>query len=202
MTGPPQDVEQWLAAARVGSSEALGRVLESCRNYLLLIAHQEIDPALQGKGGPSDVVQETFLEAQRAFVRFEGHSEAELRAWLRRLLLNNVADFTRRYRDTEKRQTSREVSLEDGAGSGQPEGGVAADGSSPSRQAQEHEQTAALREALARLPEDYRQVLVWRYEEERSFEEIARLMGRSPNAVRKLWARALERLQQEMETES
>jgi RNA polymerase sigma-70 factor (ECF subfamily) len=69
----------------------------------------------------------------------------------------------------------------------------------PSGVAVEHEQAEALHRALERLPETYRQVLLWRYQEQRSFEEISQLLQRSPNAVRKLWARALERLEQEME---
>ena len=60
------------------------------------------------------------------------------------------------------------------------------------------EQTRKLQEALARLPEDYRRVLALRYEEERTFEEIGRLLQRSENAARKLWLRAVERLQGEM----
>jgi RNA polymerase sigma-70 factor, ECF subfamily len=195
----PQDVKWWLAAAHAGSTEALGQALESCRDYLLLIAHQDLDLDLQAKGSPSDVVQETALEAVRDFAHFRGDEEAELRAWLRRLLLNNIADFKRRYRGTDKRQAARERPLEPDNSSGRPQREAAAPISSPSERAQEHEQADAVRRALARLPEDYRQVLVGRYEEEHSFEEIARQMQRSPNAVRKLWARALERLQQEME---
>ena len=53
-----------LAAARTGSSEALGQALQACRGYLLLLAERELDPDLRAKGGASDVVQETFLEAQ------------------------------------------------------------------------------------------------------------------------------------------
>jgi RNA polymerase sigma-70 factor (ECF subfamily) len=64
------------------------------------------------------------------------------------------------------------------------------------------EQSATLERALDRLPEDYRRVIQLRYREERSFEEIAQLMQRSPNAARKLWARAIERLQQELEAPS
>jgi RNA polymerase sigma-70 factor (ECF subfamily) len=56
-----------------------------------------------------------------------------------------------------------------------------------------------VRLALDRLPEDYRQVLLLRHQEELPFEEIARVMGRSPNAVQKLWARAVERMQQELD---
>src|SRR5437764_3357307 len=99
-----QDAAQWLPAARCGSREALGRALDACRRYLLLVADKELDAELQAKGGASDLVQQTFLEAQRDFARFHGDSEAELLAWLRRLLLNNLADFRRLYRGTGKRR--------------------------------------------------------------------------------------------------
>jgi RNA polymerase sigma-70 factor (ECF subfamily) len=52
-----RDAAQWLPAARAGSREALGEVLEACRGYLLLLAQEELDPALQAKGGASDLVQ-------------------------------------------------------------------------------------------------------------------------------------------------
>jgi RNA polymerase sigma-70 factor (ECF subfamily) len=195
----PQDVARWLPAARAGSAEALGRALETYRPYLLGVAQRELAPGLRSKGGASDLVQETFLEAQRDFAGFHGASEEELRAWLRRLLLNNLANFARRYRDTDKRDVGREVPLQPGSASGPPGDALPADVPSPSAEAVEHEQAAALRRALERLPEDYRQVLRWRYEEQRSFGEIAALLQKTPNAARKLWARALERLQKEME---
>src|SRR5438105_1940581 len=110
------DIAPLLDAARSGSREALGQLLESCRGYLLMVAKGELDRDLQAKEGASDLVQETFLEAQRDFVQFQGASEAELLAWLRRLLLNNVANFTRRYRTTGKRSVEREVVLDEKAG--------------------------------------------------------------------------------------
>lgn len=187
--------EHWLTAARAGSQEALGQALESCRRYLLEIARQELDPALQSKGGASDVVQETFLEAQRDFGQFHGDTSGELRAWLRQLLLHHLYKLARRYRTTQKRATAREVSLE----TSEPgAGGVAASAASPSVEAMAQEEAEVLRLALTRLPPDYRQVIVWRYQEHRPFEEIAQRLDRSETAVRKLWARALERLQQEM----
>src|SRR4051794_37421346 len=100
MTGPVKGVADWLPGARAGAPEALGQLLEAWRGYLLVVAQRELDPDLRAKGGASDLVQETFLEAQRDFPRFHGDSEAELLAWLRRLLLNNVANFTRSYRGT------------------------------------------------------------------------------------------------------
>jgi len=167
---------------------------------VLRIAEQELDPALRTKAGASDLVQETFLEAQRDFAHFRGTSEGELRAWLRQMLLCNLANFARRYRGTAKRDLGREVPLEP-AGSQAAGDGPAADTPSPGGQAVAHERAEAVRQALQRLPEDYRQVLLWHYQEQRSFEEIAGLLGRTANAARKLFARALERFQQEMGAE-
>jgi RNA polymerase sigma-70 factor, ECF subfamily len=199
MTEPTGDTAQRLAAARAGSREALGEVLEAARHYLLTIARQEFDPDLRAKNSPSDVVQETFVEAQRDFGQFQGDTEAELLAWLRRLLLHRVGKLRRRYRDTQKRRLSREVALGGDESSDGPGAGLAANVLSPSGQAMEHEQDEALQAALRRLPEDYRRVITLRYEEQLPFEEIGRLLQRSPDAARKLWARAVERLNEELE---
>lgn len=193
-----EDLAHWLPAAKAGSREALGQVLEAYRAYLLLIANRQLDANLRAKGGASDVVQETFLEAQRDFAGFQGQSEDELQAWLRQLLLNNVANFARRYRGTGKRQLDREVALEPETPSGQGDRGLAADTPSPSGRAIAAEEVLALENALSRLPEDYRQVISWRHQEGLGFDEIARRFDRSENAVRKLWFRAVERLEQEL----
>src|SRR5262249_36849525 len=187
--------------ARAGSREALGQALEACRRYLLQVAQQELDAGLRAKASPSDLVQETFLEAQRDFGQFHGSSEAELLAWLRQLLRHRLGKLRRHYRTT-KRRITREVNLEPDDSSADLGGGVAATTSTPSGHAMAHEQDAALQGALERLPDDYQRVIVWRYQEERSFEEIGQLLQRSPEAARKLWARAIERLQQELEAPS
>src|SRR6185437_11299064 len=100
-----------IAAARGGCREALGRAIGACRRYLLLVAERELSPAVRAKEGASDLVQEALLEAQRDFARFEGRTETELRAWLRRLLRHKVAHAVRRYRGAGKRQVAREVPL-------------------------------------------------------------------------------------------
>ena len=193
------EAAQWLAAARAGSREALGQVLETFRGYLLLVADRELDPKLRAKGGASDLVQETFLEAQRDFAGFHGDSTDELRAWLRRLLRNNLANFTRQYRQRAKRDVGREVSLGTGDSSHEWGAGLATDTPSPSGQAIAHEQAEALARAMGRLPPDYRRVLALRHEEQLTFEEIGQRMQRTANAARMLWLRAVERLQKETE---
>jgi RNA polymerase sigma-70 factor, ECF subfamily len=192
---PPPQSNCQLLAAHAGSKEALGELLESHRGYLLLIAQEHLGTKLSPKGDASDLVQETFLEAYRDFGRFQGNSDAELRPWLRRLLLNNLANFSRRFRNGGKRDLDREVPLQTGG----PAQAVAADDDTPSECFATKERDQQVTHALERLPEDYRLVLQLRYREKRPFEEIATLMQRSPNAVRKLWARAVKAMQQELE---
>jgi RNA polymerase sigma-70 factor (ECF subfamily) len=193
----PGEVTRWISAARQGSTEAVGQLLDACRQYLLLVANQHLDHELRGKLGPSDVVQETFLEAQRDFGHFRGASEEELLAWLRRILLNNLANAARYYRDTDKRSVGREVSLADLPREDLEDVLGASD--SPSSPAREEEEQQELDRALAQLPEHYREVIGLRHQEQLSFDEIGRRLGRSADAARKLWARAVEQLEQLME---
>src|SRR4051794_17242378 len=108
---PSEDFLRLLRQARAGSAEAMGQVLEACRPYLLLVANEHLGAGLQAKVGPSDVVQDTFLEAQRDFSGFRGDDAHELVAWLRRILLNNLGNVARHYRGTGKRDLAREVPL-------------------------------------------------------------------------------------------
>jgi RNA polymerase sigma-70 factor (ECF subfamily) len=165
---------------------------------LLLIARRELGPQLQAKCGASDLVQQSVLDALRDFERFEGTSEADLLHWLRRLLLNNLADVTRRYRDTDKRRAEREVPIEAGDSSCERGGGLAADGTSPSGAAMAREQADTVKRALGRLPDDYRRVLLLRYQDGLQFEEIGRAMGGTANAARKLLLRAVQRVRREL----
>lgn len=199
MADSAHDAVRWLPQARAGSAEALGRLLEACRGYLLLVATRELGDDLQAKSGASDLVQEAFLEAHRDFGRFTGDSEQELLAWLRRLLLNNLANLAREYRLTQKRRVGLEVPLRADSTSMPIGEGLVSPMPTPSGQAMANEQAMALERALERIPADYRRVIDLRFQREKSFEEIARELKRSLGAVRKLWARAIERLQQEME---
>jgi RNA polymerase sigma-70 factor (ECF subfamily) len=193
-TPADDDVEVWIKLARTGSAEALGRLLEVCRPYLLLVANQELPTELRGKMGASDLVQETCLRAHHHFEDFHDEGRAELVAWLRRILLNNVADQKRRYSATEKRRVSRELSLPVGTEAEVLD--LPAPGPSPSSMIAATERDEALEDALLQLPENYRQVLTWRNFDRVPYEEIGRRLDRSPEAARKLWVRAIEQLQQ------
>jgi RNA polymerase sigma-70 factor (ECF subfamily) len=172
-----QDIRPWLTEARHGSRDALGKALEFCRRYLLRVAYLQMNRDLQAKGDASDLVQETFLDAQRSFDRFQGDSEPELRAWLCQLLHYRVAKFRRKYLTTSKRQLARETAL---TAASQRACSTAED-TSPGARLMADEQAQRLLQALECLPDDYRQAISMRYAEQCSFEEIGRRMHRTPN---------------------
>jgi RNA polymerase sigma-70 factor (ECF subfamily) len=190
-----------LHALRSGDRAAQGKILYRYEPWLKLLARVQLDSRFQGKFDASDVVQQTLLEACRALPQFRGHTEAEFLAWLRQVLAHVLAHEIRRYRGTQQRDLDREVSLDQAlAQSSQRLGDMlAAPGSSPSQQAARHEQELLLADVLARLPNDYREVIILRNLEGLSHEAIARRMDRTAGAVRMLWVRALARLREEIE---
>lgn len=196
------DPERLMADARLGKSERLGELLELYRNYLRLLARTQIDLHLQGRVNPSDLVQETFLEAYRDFGQFRGKTEKEWLAWLRRILVHNLARLVEQQVKALKRNARREVSLQrvDVAlldeTSARFDAALVSPQNSPSEQAQRREEAAIMADRMARLPAHYRDVIVLRNLEGLSFDEVASRMGRTPGAVRLLWLRALEKLRQ------
>jgi RNA polymerase sigma-70 factor (ECF subfamily) len=192
--------EQLLRRARAGDGVVLGQLLEIYRRYLTLLARVQIGNRIKGKVDAEDIVQETFLEAHQSFPRFRGTSETELVHWLRQILAANLADLFRRYLGTQARNVRLEREIEDAfeQSSVLLDRGLVAQQSSPSQQAARREQAVLLADALAELPQDYRDVLVLRHLEGLSFPEVARRMQRSQDSVEKLWMRGLARLRQVM----
>jgi RNA polymerase sigma-70 factor (ECF subfamily) len=200
MTDPGANPDHLLQSARAGDAAALGRLLDLYRNYLRLVTRSVIHGALQVRIDPSDLVQETFLKAHRDFGRFVGSSEHELVAWLRRILIRNIADEAKRHRRQGRdvrRQESLEAALERSSVAVQR--ALAAPLTSPSARIENRERAVLLADALAMLPDHYREVFILRSLEHVPIEQIAERMGRSANAVYKLWFRAMTALKQELE---
>jgi RNA polymerase sigma-70 factor (ECF subfamily) len=190
------EVTRLIEQAQAGDAAALGGLLEQYRAYLRLLAGLHINRRLAGKADASDLVQETFLEAGRDFGQFRGTDEKELVAWLRQILANNLADLVRRHCSAECRDVHVERRLLDELSSSSQGlgGGLVGPASTPSHHASQREQAVLVADAMARLPQDYCQVLVLRHLEGLSFAQIAQRLDRSTDSVKNLWARALARL--------
>ena len=179
--------------------EAAGAALERFRAYLHLLARLHLDPRLRAKLSPSDVVQQTMLQAYQGMAGFRG-GEGELAAWLRRILAHNLAHAVRDL-GRGKRDVARERSLEEAveASSVRLEAWLAAEQSSPSQQAQRHERAVLFAEALAELPEGQRESLVLRHWEGRSLADIAGRLGCTTAAVTGLLHRGLNGLRKRLQ---
>lgn len=191
-------VEQLIHCARGGSAEALESLIATCRGYLLLVANQELSSRLRPKAAASDLVQDTFVEAQQGFARFAGRSQHEFLAWLRRILLNNLTDLERRFKQSGKRQIDRELPIEEVDEGRLHLRVLPPHAPSPSQRAMAQERDEQLERAIAELPADYRAVILLHHHHRLSFEEVACQMDRSVEAVRKLWYRAISQLQQRL----
>lgn len=196
----PPDPEQMIADAREKADVALGPLLDQYRGYLGLLAKLEVGPKLQRKIDPSDIVQETMLDAHRQFPRFAGTTEVQFLAWLRRLLAGKAANTVRHYFGTQGRNIQQELEGQFSESFDRVSGFLnrmaIADSESPSQQVVRREQSVIVADALMQLSSDYRMVIVLRHWDELTFPEIAERMHRSVNSVEKLWLRALGKLRQ------
>ncbi|HTU27646.1 MAG TPA: sigma-70 family RNA polymerase sigma factor [Pirellulales bacterium] len=190
-------VASLLDRARQGDGAAEERLLAMCRNYLAVLAQREIGSWLRPKVDASDLVQQTLLEAHRGLARFEGRGQEAWLAWLRQILARNAVDLVRQFGQAEKRRVGREVSLAAVAGTASDAAPFepADPAESPSQVVLQWERELHVADALARLSDDYQQVVLLRNVEQLPFDEVARRMNRSRPAVQMLWMRAIRQLQ-------
>jgi len=194
------EVNDLLAKARRGDSNALGCLLQRYGPYLKLLAQRRLDQRLQARIDPADVVQQTFLEAQRDLAQFRGRTESELMAWLRTILDHNIAQVVQKHLLAQKRDATRERSLNDSRQGGGPLASrLPAEQSSPSQRAMRGESAVRLALAMSALPEAQQEAIRLRHLEGLSLAEIGQRMQRSELAVAGLLKRGLRGLRTQLE---
>jgi RNA polymerase sigma-70 factor (ECF subfamily) len=199
-TDRPKTAEELIAEARSTGDLMLGELFLRYTHYLTLLARVQIGRRLQGKLDPSDIVQETFLQAHSHFPNFRGSSDAEFTVWLRRILASVLSNTIQHYLGTRARDPRLEQEIEGALGQSSAELGqqLAASDTSPSEVASRREDAVLLANAIGMLPPDYREVILLRFAEGLPFAQVAERMGRTVSSVEKLWLRAIARLRQTM----
>jgi RNA polymerase sigma-70 factor (ECF subfamily) len=177
------------------NSPEFDAVFNRYRGYLRFLAETKLDRRLQRKIDASDVVQETMINAFRAWNDLRGTSEAERLAWLRqiliRTLLHAVRDFGRAKRDIAREQPLVQIADRSSACL---EALCAADITSPSQIVVRAEELLNVADALDRLPEQQRAAIVAFYWHGRTLAEIAADLERTPPAVAGLIHRGVKQL--------
>ncbi len=196
MSSIPPDSPETLALlqeARRGERSAFERLFARHRSALRRFIDLRLDRRVRGRLDPSDVVQETQMEAYRRLPDFLQRRPMPFHVWLRRTAYERLLKVRRQHVESAQRSVRREQALPDRS-SVLLARRLLQSGLSPSRQAIEAEMAARVADALGRLPEADREVLVMRNVEQLPYEEIACILGIAPAAARKRFGRALLRL--------
>jgi len=165
------------------------------RGYLAFLARRHLLNRYSGKVDHSDIVQQTLLNAYTARAQCQGKKEPEILAWLRQILVHVIAHATRELH-TKKRNIHREQSIAEDldASSMRIESFLADKEPSPCQALIRKDRLRIVAAAIESLPEEQRQVLVLRYWEGKSTQEIAEVLGKSIGAVYGLLNRAKSKI--------
>jgi RNA polymerase sigma-70 factor (ECF subfamily) len=190
-----------LALAKAGDQAALGKLLERYRNYMSLLVRLQVRRQLSSKLDVEDLLQEIGLEIHRKILLFRGHSEPEFLAWVRRVIASILSNQARHYLGTKQRDPRLERALIHDLDQSSRAGNLqlVAPQSTASQQAVRREQAVILADALQRLPEHYREVIILHQLEGLSFAEVGSTLGRTEDSVKNVWLRALAKLRRMLE---
>jgi RNA polymerase sigma-70 factor (ECF subfamily) len=185
--------EYLLQQARAGNELAFDDLFARHRDYLLLVVNTRLDPRLRPRLDPEDVVQEAQLEAFRRFGDFLNRRPMSFRLWMRKTVCERLLMMQRYHRGAAVRSIDREVGLPDKSAFALVQQLFAAS-ASPSRPLEQSEAARVIRDAMAKLSEIDREILLMRTLEGVSNKEVAEALQIDPGAASQRYSRALLRL--------
>ena len=170
-----KDQENIIARARRGDADAFEQLVAAYRDQVFRLALRMCG----NEADADEVAQEAFLSAWKALPNFRGDSRFS--TWLYQLTSHAAIDLMRR----EKRQIAAEDIADVSA---------ADPGPSPQQQAEQSETRQVVRDAVLQLTPEYRQIVVLRYLEELSYEEIGAALKLPAGTVKSRLNRAKAQL--------
>src|SRR5262249_30727243 len=200
MTADSSETNRLLRQAARGDPEQFGAVLERYRPRLRRMVALRLDPRLQGRIDPSDVIQEAYLEASARLAGYMEKPAMPFFLWLRFLAGQKLVTLHRQHLGTGMRDAGRAVSLYRGRLPETSSAALAAQllghDTRPSEAAIWAELKIRLQEALNSMDPLDREVLALRHFEQLSRAETAQVLGIQESAASKRYVRALKRLKQ------
>jgi RNA polymerase sigma-70 factor, ECF subfamily len=197
------ETDRLLEQAVQGDEEVLGVLLTRHKDRLRRMIALRLDRRLQGRIDPSDVLQETYVEASARFAEYLDKPSMPFFLWLRFLTGQKLVTLHRHHLGVQMRNADQQVALYAGS---LPEASSVALAAQllghdmrPSEAAIRAEVRIRVQEALERMNPLDREVLALRHFEQLSRAEIAQMFGISESAAGKRYLRALERLRSALE---
>jgi RNA polymerase sigma-70 factor, ECF subfamily len=182
MEGP--DLESVIVRAQGHDAEALAEIYRLYVRRVFGLCRYMLD----SRESAEDATSEVFLKLQRSIGSYDW--SIPFPRWLLRVAGNQCIDALRR----RKRGRQVIVEVEEGAAVIEP----ASSEPSPLSAVLSTEERAQVRDAIARLPENYRVPLVLRYYGELSYDDIAQQLGLQRNYVAALLFRAKQELRRKL----
>mgnify|MGYP001823912861 CR=1 FL=1 len=192
-----QELDSVVAGIRADDRASLERLFVQHRDYLKHVVRLRMDQRLQQRVDASDIVQETHLEALRRVDEYVRKPVLSLRLWLRQIACDRLVMAQREHLAAQKRSLHQETCLPDDLSVGVAQQLVAG-AASPSMVLSQKEVARLVREAVAGLDEDDREIILLHSFEGLTSTESSQLLGIEPAAARKRFGRALRRLQEKL----
>ncbi|MBN1443058.1 MAG: sigma-70 family RNA polymerase sigma factor [Planctomycetes bacterium] len=182
-----EPMETLARRAAAGDRQAFEELVGACEPRVAALARDLLGKRARQYVEVADIVQETFAKAFQHIDRLVWRGDEAFLGWLSSIARNVVLSAVQKVQRAPL-QLQRDV----------PDSGA-----SPSKNLRRQERFERLQKAIDALPPQYRQVIVLARMEKLEVKEIAARMNRSPNAVKKLLARALQELKKDFgDTES
>jgi RNA polymerase sigma-70 factor, ECF subfamily len=191
------DTNELLRAAEHGDGTARQHLLARHRSRLRQMVALHLDRRLAARIDPSDVVQETFMDAALHLSEYLRERPLPFYPWLRQLARQRLERLHRDHIRRDRRSVLREQGqslLLPNLSADALANVLKASGTSPSRHLIQNEMRRRVQDAMNQLSANDRELLVMRHLEEMSAAEIGSVLGIGAGAVRTRHVRALARL--------
>jgi RNA polymerase sigma-70 factor (ECF subfamily) len=200
MTGEPHVPQALLQRLCDGDREALAELFAYYQPRLRQMVRLRWDARLGQRVDPSDVLQDTYLDAARQIDGYLRQPRVAFYIWLRGLVRERLANLRRQHLGARCRAAGREAPLP-AASSMLLAQQLLAPGSRPSQALLKAEVRQQVQRALARLATADREVLLMRHFEGLSNGEVAQALGLTDSAATMRYGRALLRLKESLKVE-
>jgi RNA polymerase sigma-70 factor (ECF subfamily) len=200
MAADSSDVADLVRQAASGDPKSWEELMKRYRSRLRRTVSFRLDPRLQGRVDPSDVVQDVYLEAWQHLGSYINQRDTPFFLWLRAVAGHKLGDLHRQHLGTKMRDARREVSLYQGSLSGATSAALAAKllghSTGPSEAVLRAERKVQLQAALNTMDPIDREVLALRHFEQLTVSEAAAVLGIKQKAAGMRYVRALRRLKE------